>query len=514
LFVVFRALSGKLFPVINRQTNTTNFGKFPMKTTVTLRTLLAATMAVTLLGSCATNPVTGQRQFNLMSESEEIATGKQADGDVKKEYGVYNDPTLQAYVNEIGQKLARSSQRANLEWHFTVVDSPEINAFALPGGYIYVTRGIMAHLNSEAELAGVIGHEIGHVTARHGAQAQSQGTIAQVGAVAAEILGQVYGGVQGLGEVAGQVGQAVILKHGREHELQADQLGAEYLSRGGYNAKTMIAVIGTLKAQELAAAERARVAGKTPQRMPDWLSSHPSNDQRLNDIVNIAAKYPATPGDGNRNTYLQRTGNMSFGDSREQGITRGNNFYHEPLNFTITAPQGWKFQNSPDKLVVVNAAGDAALIMASVTGAGANPNEIFKAVFKPDSGNVSNTSVNGFPATSFKGTSQGKPVQGVLMAYGGQQFMFVPQAKDDAAMQRSRNEMSAALNGFHAMTATEKQAARPYTLRTVSAQRGATFAALARTSPLGQFAEQELRLLNGLYPSGEPAQGQLIKIVE
>ncbi|MGB8337928.1 MAG: M48 family metalloprotease [Burkholderiales bacterium] len=485
-----------------------------MKTTSTIRKLLAAAVAVTLLGSCATNPVTGQRQFNLMSESDEIAMGKQADSDVKKEYGVYNDPALQAYVNEIGQKLARSSQRANLEWHFTVVDSPEINAFALPGGYIYVTRGIMAHLNSEAELAGVIGHEIGHVTARHGAQAQSQGTIAQVGAVAAEILGQVYGGVQGLGEIAGQVGQAVILKYGRDHELQADQLGAEYLSRGGYSAKTMINVIGTLKAQELAAAERARVQGKTPQRMPDWLSSHPSNDQRLNDIINIAAKYPAVPGDGNRNTYLQRTGNMAFGDSREQGITRGNHFYHEPLNFAITVPQGWQFQNSPEKLVMVNAVGDAALIMASVTGAGANPNEIFKAVFKPDSGQLSNTTVSGYPATSFKGTSQGKPVQGVLMAYGGQQFMFVPQAKDDAAMQRSRNELSAALNGFHALTPAEKQAARPYNLRTVSAGRGMTFASLARNSPLGQFAEQELRLLNGMYPSGEPAAGQLIKIVE
>jgi predicted Zn-dependent protease len=484
-----------------------------MKNTRTIRKFLLTTMAV-LLASCATNPVTGQRQLNFMSESDEIAMGRKADEDVKKEYGVYNDAALQTYVNEVGQKLARSSQRANLEWHFTVVDSPEINAFALPGGFIYVTRGIMAHLNSEAELAGVVGHEIGHVTARHGAQQQTEGTLAQVGAVAAEILGQVYGGVQGLGNIAGTAGQALVLKHGREHESQADELGAEYLSRGGYNPKTMITVIGTLKAQELAGEERARVKGKTPERMPNWLSSHPSNDQRLNDILTIAAKYPALPGDGNRNTYLQRTGNMVFGDSREQGVTRGNNFYHEPLNFTITAPPGWQFQNSPDKLVIVNAAGDAALIMASVTGAGTNPTEIFKAVFKPDSGQTSNTKVGGLPATQFQGTSQGKSVTGVLLSYGGQQFMFVPQAKDAQAMARSRNELSAALNGFHAMTPAEKQAARPYNLRTVSAGRGMTYASLARNSPLGQFAEQELRLLNGMYPSGEPAPGQLIKIVE
>ncbi len=486
-----------------------------MKTQFLLRKTLAAAIAVTLLASCSTNPVTGKRELLLMSEKDEIAMGLQADGEVKKEYGVYDNPALQAYVNDLGQRLAKNSHRANLPWHFTVVDSPEINAFALPGGYIYVTRGIMAHLNSEAELAGVIGHEIGHATARHGAQAQTEGTFTQLGSVAAEILGQVYGGVQGAGQIVGAAGQSLVMKHGREHELQADQLGAEYLSRGNYNPKTMISVIGTLKAQELASEERARVQGKTPQRMPDYLSTHPSNDQRLNDIIDIAAKYPPTPNaDAGRDRYLQMTSNMVFGDSREQGVTRGNNFYHEPLGMTITVPQGWKFQNSPDKLVIINAAGDAALIMAGVTGAGANETEIIKKVLAPDDGRMSRTTVGGYPAVDFQGVKGGKAIEATLLTFNSQQFLFVPQAKDPQAMARSRNELRGVLNGFHAMTPNERQLARPYSVRNISAGRGMTFAALARSSPLGQFGEQQLRLLNGMYPSGEPAPGQLIKIIE
>ena len=158
------------------------------------RAISVIAIAAATLTGCATNPVTGEREVNLVSEEKEIQIGKENDAAVRKQYGVYNAPALQAYVNEVGQKLAKHSQRANLEWHFTIVDSPDINAFALPGGYVYITRGLMAYLDSEEELAGVIGHEIGHVTARHGAKRETQGTIAQALSIGAEILGQVVGG--------------------------------------------------------------------------------------------------------------------------------------------------------------------------------------------------------------------------------------------------------------------------------------------------------------------------------
>ena len=242
---------------------------------MTVGKILSAIALSIMLGSCSTNPATGQRELSLMSEADEIKVGAENDAAVKKEYGVYNSPQLQTYVNEVGQKLAKQSQRANLTWHFTVVDSPEINAFALPGGYVYITRGLMAYLDSEEELAGVLGHEIGHVTARHGAKRQTQGTIASVLSIGAEILGQVVGGVQGVGQAVSGVAGQMILSYGREQELQSDQLGAQYLASNNYDPKAMIKVIGVLKNQEVFAADRARAEGKTVQKMPDWGSSHP-----------------------------------------------------------------------------------------------------------------------------------------------------------------------------------------------------------------------------------------------
>ena len=225
----------------------------------------ALLLAATLLAGCGTtvvNPVTGQAERTVMDERTELAEGKKAHDEVLKEYGVYKDERLQAYVNEVGQKLAKQSHRANIPWTFTVLDSPEINAFALPGGYVYVTRGIMAYLDSEADLAGVIGHEIGHVTARHGAQRATRQQTAGIGVIAASVLGQVLG----VGNLAGQVAQSAaagyVASYSRDQELQADQLGAEYLARNRYNPSNMVDVIGVLKDQERFAADAAKAEGK------------------------------------------------------------------------------------------------------------------------------------------------------------------------------------------------------------------------------------------------------------
>jgi predicted Zn-dependent protease len=232
--------------------------KFPTMNHVARRIAVAA-VGILLLTHCAKNPVTGGKDFVLMSEQQEIQMGAQAHKDVMKEYGMLENPQLQAYVTRVGKALAAKSHRPNLDWHFTVVDSPEVNAFALPGGYIYVTRGIMAYLNSEAELAGVLGHEIGHVTARHGVRQQSAATAAGLGAILGSIL------VPGLDNQAGatllqQLSQSLIAGYGREHELESDRLGAEYLAKTAYNPQAMVEVIGVLKNQELYDIELARKA--------------------------------------------------------------------------------------------------------------------------------------------------------------------------------------------------------------------------------------------------------------
>ncbi len=482
--------------------------------------LLAAIAAFLLLSSCAVNPVTGERQVSLVSEQDEVAIGREADKEVKQEYGLYNDPVLQAYVNEVGQKLAKQSHRSGLEWHFAVVDSPEINAFALPGGYVYITRGLMAYLDSEAELAGVLGHEIGHVTARHGAQRQTQGTFAQGAAVLAEILGQAVLGASGAGNVVGALGQSLILSYGRQDELQADSLGAEYLHRTGYDPKTMIKVIDVLKKQEVFAEDRAKAEGRQPQRMPNWLSSHPSNDQRLKDIVDTANRYPARQGmDPGRERYLQKIDGMVFGDSREQGVIRGNQFLHEPLGFAISAPgKDWKLQNSAEALLVANPAGDAGVIMRLVTGAGGTHDEIIRKLVKPQSGRVERTTINGLQATHFAGTvanqqGQAASVAITLIAHNNQQFLLQQAAKNAQALNASRDGLRAVINSFHAITAEEKKLARPYVIRTQPLPPGRNFAALAKESPVNHHAEPQLRLLNGYYPGGEAPAGRVIKFI-
>ena len=215
--------------------------------------LLAAALA--LLAACATNPVTGKKQMSLLSEAEELAIGQQQDAEIRREMGVYDDPELQRYVSDIGQELARNSHRPNLPWTFTIVDSPAINAFALPGGYVYLTRGILAYLDDESELAGVLGHEIGHVTARHAAQAYTRQAQASLGLT---VLSIFVPSTQPFADL-GATGLGVLfLRHGREAELEADRLGVEYGSRRRLRSGRRAAVPGDARARQRA--ERARRA--------------------------------------------------------------------------------------------------------------------------------------------------------------------------------------------------------------------------------------------------------------
>lgn len=282
-----------------------------------------------MLAACSTNPVTGKKDFSLISKDQELAMGAEAHKSVLKQSKRLNNPRLQAYVNNIGQMLARKSHRNNIPYKFTVLEDPSVNAFALPGGYIYITTGLMAYLNSEGELAGVLGHEIGHVTARHGAQQQSAG-------VASAILLQILSKKAGASATKslGQLSTALIRGYGRDHELQADRLGAEYLARVGYSPQNMLDVIGVLKAQEEFSKYQARQEGRQPPSYHGVFSTHPSNDQRLKTVVNEARKIgTAGTRSPNHNGYLRqinglkyridkrRTGRIAIGSAATPGLT-------------------------------------------------------------------------------------------------------------------------------------------------------------------------------------------------
>ncbi|MHB1186050.1 M48 family metalloprotease [Thiobacillus sp.] len=477
------------------------------------RRIAVIALGALALTHCAQNPVTGDKDFVLMSEQQEVQLGAQAHQEVLKEYAALDNPALQAYVSEVGQRLAQQSHRPNLQWHFTVVDSSDVNAFALPGGYVYITRGLMAYLNSEAELAGVVGHEIGHVTARHGVRQQSAQTVVGVGAVLGSIL------VPGMNNQAGAtllqtLAQAWTAGYGREHELESDRLGAEYLARTGYNPQAMIDVIGVLKNQELFSAEQARRDGRQPRTYHGTFDTHPSNDARLRQVVGEANQYTvANPREG-RGAYLQKMAGVYFGDSPDQGLIRNNLLLHEKLGLAIQFPPGWRVQNRPDRVLALSPKGDA-LVELRQGPQNDKPLDTLQKGVKLDAGaRYDSGSLSGYQAAFAAGAQQGRPVVVAAVVFNGTQYLIGGMAWDKSVYERERNVLRGAINSFRAITPEERQTVRPYVLKLTTAQAGTTMAGLARQSPLGADAESQLRLMNALYPSGEPKPGQLLKIVQ
>ena len=478
-----------------------------------IRRILATVAATLLLSDCAQNPVSGSKDFVLMSEQQEIQMGAQMHKEVLQEYAALENPALQAYVSQIGQRLAKISHRPSLQWYFTVVDSPEVNAFALPGGYVYITRGIMAYLNSEAELAGVLAHEMGHVTARHGVRQQSAATAVGLGAMLGSIL------VPGLNNQGGTtllqtVAQAWTAGYGREHELESDRLGAQYIAQAGYAPQAMIDLIGVLKNQELFDAELAKKEGREPRRYHGTFATHPSNDARLKQVVQEADRYTVkNPVDG-RNTYLQKMAGVYFGDTPEQGVIRNNALLHEKLGLGIQFPQGWRVQNQPNRVVAISPHNDA-LVELRQGPKNERSMETLQTSLKLDPGARFVTgNINGFPASFAAGALQGKPLLVGAVVFRGTQYLIAGMSKDAATYNQYRDTLKKSINSFHALAAAERVAARPYRLRLVTAQPGVTMARLAAQSPLGANAASQLRLINNLYPNGEPQPGQMLKVVQ
>ena len=475
---------------------------------------IAAFLVVLALANCAQNPVTGRTNFVTMSEAQEVQVGRQEDAKVRQEYGVYDNQALQQYVNEVGQRLAKNSHRPNLQYSFLVVDSPEINAFALPGGYIYITRGILAYLNSEAELAGVLGHELGHVTARHSVQQISASTAAGVGAA----LLQVF--VPELRSQAGDsainlLGNVLLSGYGREHELEADRLGAQYLARSGYDPQAMIRVVGVLKNQELFDAEVAKSEGRQPRSYHGVFASHPDSDTRLRQVVGEAGRPPPGSTRVNQEEFLRRIDRMVFADSPEQGVIRNGNLYHTEFGLAFTFPPNWRTRNRPDRVVATNAANDVIIDLRGAGAAQGAPADVLRKILRGNVGaQITQTRINGLPAALTSVSMGGMPTRVAVVFLGRHAFIIGGQARGPQAMQRARPEIDASINSFRTLSDAERKLARPLTLRVITAPRDTTFADLARNSPLGKNAVSHLRLINGMYPSGEPLAGQALKIIE
>ena len=478
--------------------------------------------ACTVLAGCAVNPVSGRSEMALISEEKELELGRKNDEIIKKQYGVYDDKNLQEYVNRIGQSLAQKSHRPNIEYSFTVLDSAEVNAFALPGGYVYITRGIMSYMNSEAELAAVLGHEIGHVTARHSVQQYSKATATSLGITIASILvPELRSDVSQ--QLMNVFGNAIISGYGREAELEADRLGAEYLARDGYRPEAMTDVIGVLKNQEEFEKERARREKREPRVYHGVFASHPSADTRLQQVVAQAEtlRTKARPnGRLDRQNYLDRIDGIVFGDSVSQGIRRDNHFYHRGLDLTLSFPPEWKIQNRPTQLLAIHPDKDALIDFRLVEYKDKTlptPEQLAREQLKNDtlSGTpLSDSALPSFTTISKLRTPWGKRKTRVSVVYlGGRAYLIYGAAKTELRLKELDGLFLQTASSLRALRPTEHKFANGLRIRIAQAKKGQSFAEFARRSPVPDYPELMLRLINNKFPKGEPRPGENIKLI-
>lgn len=462
------------------------------------------------LTGCAVNPATGRTDFVMMSERQELDLGARYNQEILKQNPPYADAKLQAYIQRVGERVARNSHRNQLSYVFTLVDSPDVNAFALPGGYIYIHRGLLAYLNSEAELAAVLGHEIGHVTARHSVRQQSQST-------AWGLLGQAAAigtGVGAVGDLTSVMGNAFVRGYGRDMELEADGLGAQYLARSGYDPQAMIEVVKVLKSQEDFAREQAARRGEAPAQggYHGLFDTHPDNDRRLQEVIGPARALVGGNQEVGRDAFLQQLDGLVFGDSAASGIRRGRHFYHGELDFTLTYPQGWQLVNRADVLIGHTPDEQAfiAMTLEPADKALAPAEYLRKRV-----GNqrlVAGEELRLGTLRGYTAILQGQAARRVAVIYRGDSaYLFVAAVKGRASLESEDERFLEVIRSYRPLKATERKLTEPVRLHLVRAKAGQSMASLARHSPLPSDGEAQLRLLNGLYPAGEPRAGQWLK---
>lgn len=477
-------------------------------------------IAASVLAGCATNPVTGRSDMAFMSEDSEVKLGKRLHVEITQRMGVYDDYNLQQYVQELGEKLAKQSHRPDLEWKFTVVDTDDVNAFATPGGFVYISRGILPYLANEAELAAVLGHEVGHVTARHSVQQHSKSTMAGILGAAATI----FTGQPALGDLTNIAGAAIISGYGREAELEADKLGAEYLSRTGYRPEAMIDVVAVLKDQEMFERDRARAEGRDPRIYHGVFSTHPDNDTRLKQAVASAgrAEGRATGQAENRDQFLKAIDGLAFGSSRRQGMVRDNRFYHADHQFTLAVPQGWKIQNDPQQLLATSPDGHHVMqLTAQAPPAGVTRPRDFAlrglASKRLDGGR--DLQINGLEAYAVIVRGDASPfgnssnVRYVVIRHNNLMWIVRGASRTGSPAPSGDALFMSASQTFRQLRSNEFALAEPYKLRIVPTPAGATIEQLAATSPITKYSLEQHRLMNRLYPNKEPKTGEPVKIV-
>ncbi len=470
---------------------------------------LISLVALGAMGACATNPATGRRQLMLMSEAEEIQLGKQADQDVRRQMGVYKDANLQEYVNSVGQRLARASERPSLPWTYTVVDSPAVNAFALPGGFVYITRGILPFLRDEAELAAVLGHETGHVAARHSAASYSKQAALGGGL---GVLGVLVPETQPLQGLAGASLQLLFLRNSRQDELEADQLGTRYSSSAGWDPEAMPGVLGTLG--------RLDQASGTSRGVPNWALTHPPAEDRAARVQEAVAAARAAGGRAtNRAPYERQIDGVVYGDSRENGIVRGREFVHPILRIALTFPPGWEISNSAEQVAAREREdGQVAMVLVIAPAGGSleqtAETDMARAGLRTT--DSERTEINGLPAYvgAYEGTLNNTRVA-VRAAHirTDQQTYLVAGIAAPNDFSRVDRVFLETIRSFRGLTQQEADRIQPNRVDFHVVRPNDTWESIVRTISPGVKNASTLAIMNGVTLETAPRPGERIRIV-
>lgn len=463
--------------------------------------LLVGTM---LTASCATNPVTGRRELSLISEPQEIQMGREASrGDLQR-VGALDNPAVQALVRRMGAEMAAKSERPSLPWEFHVLDDAAVNAFAYPGGFIFVTRGLLTHLNSEAELAEVVGHEIGHVTAKHTVAAMSQQQVAQIGLVGASIFSST---VARYGDLLGTSASLLFLKFGRDDELQSDALGYKYSLAQGYDVREGPKVFATL----------GRLGGGAG-RIPEWQSTHPDPGNRIQRAEQRVSQTPATALAGtrvNRDSYLRLLQGMVFGENPRLGFFQATRFLHPDLRFQFDFPRGWQTANQPDAVIGVSPDQGAQLQLAFAQG---TPVQVVQGFLQQQgitTRQSGQTTINGLPAViaAFDAQAQQGTLTGLVASLSYQNATYVLLGIMTPAVASTRGpEVEAAIRSFRALTDAAALNVQPARVELVTLPESLTGAQFTQRYPSSIPAEQ-VYVINGIDAATVMPRGTLLKRV-
>jgi predicted Zn-dependent protease len=481
--------------------------------------LVCAVCLFPFLTSCAVNPATGSPNLVLMSESREKEIGLEEHNKVLSSMSLLEDEELLTYVREVGNKAAAVSHRPDLEYTFNIIDSPEINAFALPGGYVYVNRGLLTFMNSEAELAAVLSHEIGHITARHAVQQQARGRIAQTAAtvggfVTAVATGSGYVGNQ-ISEVASIWAQTGLSGFSRDHELEADSLAAEYLVKAGYDPVAMIEVITVLKNQE----DFNRLVSNTSGGYHGLFATHPRNDTRLQQAITQVGSIS-----GNEITEVDDTkfreslDGLVIGQSQgSQATDARNRYYQALLGYTVVFPDEWLIDETTTTVTATNVEQGSIHIEVQRIQENVEPRVFIRdemgigALQKSEKLEqyrlLGHTGVAVSPKT-------GKIERVAAIYLGPRVFTFRAEITDAEASDEIDEKLLASIRTFRAIQQGETASGTEAKIKFVQASEFFDFSVVAQSSRIANYPEESLRLLNGYYPRGTPEAGEWVKLIE